>query len=433
MNIFTFIGFLFIFYAFINYKKAFILFLLFRLFLNQNINLINIPGVPLLTLESTLCFLFWCIFLVKRPTVRLEDNPFPLKYPFIAISLSYLISSIFGVAGIANSFTNLLKIVFENYISIWLIWKVLTDKKDYIFFLKGLILFFLIAGLYGIFESITHTNPLMDYEISIAGQGDKVLDFSYGEDNFRGYRIRSIFFHAIGAGINWGLFFLIIFYIYIYYKKIFPLNYKSAASIATLSLICLFFTNSRGPILFLLIGLIPLFKLKNKRNILFFISAGIIFIGFYVYKVNLFENVTSIFSYSAQQNVGGSNLAMRLMQLNSALEIMQSHPILGIGLKGLSYYSNQTLVDSLLGLESMWLSIIVQQGIVGIIVNLYLIYTLVFKLGIKQHNRFVLFLSLAYFVVYSMTSVPGFVTSLLYTFIFMFIKTHQKKWSTNIK
>jgi hypothetical protein len=427
MNIFTITGFFLLFYAFIDYKRAFILFLVFRLFLNQNINLVNIPGIPLLTLEFALCFLFWCIYLIKRRELNIDKSPFPLKVAFIAVVLSYILSSVFGIAGFSNAFFNLLKIVIEDIISIWLIWVILKDKRDFIFLIKGVTIVFLFAGIYGIYEMATYTNPIMDYVATNAGNEEKVLIWNYTEEAERGYRIKSIFIHAIGAGMNWGLFFLVSFYLFIFYKKSIDLKYQYIIFVSILSIICLLFSNSRGPILFLMIGLIPFIKFQNRRNNIFLISGLVAVSCLFYYNESVFQNLISIFDKSVQREVGGSNFDMRLSQFAAAVKIMWDAPFFGIGLKGLNYYSNQNLAIQLLGLESMWFWIIVQQGILGIIATLYLIYNLVYKLGMKAKNTHVLFLSLAYFVTYSATSVPGFSLYLLYTFIFMFIKI--KKWT----
>ena len=49
-------------YSLKNYKQGFFLFLAFRLFLNNNINLINLPGVPLLTLEVFMSIFFALLY-----------------------------------------------------------------------------------------------------------------------------------------------------------------------------------------------------------------------------------------------------------------------------------------------------------------------------------------------------------------------------------
>lgn len=431
MNIFALIGVLLIIYSFNNYKKAFVFFLFFRMFLNQNINLINIPGIPLLTLEFTLCFLFWIIFLLKRKELVIDKRPFPLVIPFVFIILSYFLSSIFGLAGISNSFFNLLKTVFEDYVSIWMIWILLCTKKDYIFFLKGVSLVFFFSVVYGLYEAYTHTNPLMDYELSIAGTGSRVLDFAVGEDyDERGYRIRSIFFHCIGAGINWGLYFAAVFYLFFYFRNRIITKYKIMIFTACLSVVCLFIANSRSPIIFLMIVLLAFFIKMKFKNIFALVTSFVVLGIGLSYNSKYLDNIFSIFNSSAQQKVGGSNLEMRVDQFNAAFHILNEYPFFGIGLKSLELYSNKEVTAALLGMESMWMQILVIQGIFGILAAICLIFFLVYKIGYKRRNWPVFFLCIAYFVTFSVTSVPGYLTFLMYSFIFMFIKLKMENDKT---
>lgn len=422
MNLFIFTGLLIILYSFVNYKKAFILFLIFRLFLNQNINLINIPGIPLLTLEFTILFFFLLIYFFKKNSLNLDNTAFPFKKAYIFLSISYVLSCFFGLAGFGNSITNFLKIVVEDFASTWLIWKLVKEKKDFTFFIKGITVVFVIAGLYGIYESLTHSNPLANYEISIAGDSERVLDWTYDND-FRGYRIKSIFLHSIGGGMNFVLYFLLIIYSFVYYKKIIPINYFICIFIAILSLIGAYLCNSRGPILFLLIGFLPILNFKKKRTLQITLFS---FIALFIVillnpNINL-DSLISIFSSTAQEKVGGSTLEMRLSQISAGFAIMKEHILFGIGLKGSTYFHNQSLIDLLLGMESMWLRIMVEQGILGVIANLFFIYTVIVKLAYKEKNALVFFLSLSFFIVSSMTSTPGFAQYFLYLTIFMFIK-----------
>ena len=297
-------------------------------------------------------------------------------------------------------------------------------KKDFLFLIKGISIVFLIAGVFGIYEFFIQANPYNDYIISIAGDNpDKILSWIYDTDNSdRGYRVRSIFVHPIGGGMNFGLFFLVVFYLYVFFRKQMDLKYKYLILIATISMFCMFAANSRGPVMFTMIGLFPFFMAKNKYKFQFVLFAILSIFLVHQLKPELFNNLFSIFDTKLQNEYSGSNFNMRIEQLSAALQILSNHPFFGIGIKGLSYYSNQLVVSQLLSLESMWLWIIVEQGIVGIIVTLYLIYTLIVKNGIKAHNQLVVWLSVAYFVTYSMTSVPGFAIYLWYAFVFMFIK-----------
>ena len=94
MNPFLIIAALLILYSLKNYKQGFFLFLAFRLFLNNNINLINLPGVPLLTLEVFMSIFFALLYVIKRKRYSrvITTSPLPFNKVFIWVLLSYVVS-----------------------------------------------------------------------------------------------------------------------------------------------------------------------------------------------------------------------------------------------------------------------------------------------------------------------------------------------------
>ena len=102
MNPFLIIAALLILYSLKNYKQGFFLFLAFRLFLNNNINLINLPGVPLLTLEVFMSIFFALLYVIKRKRYSrvITTSPLPFNKVFIWVLLSYVVSSFISIAGI---------------------------------------------------------------------------------------------------------------------------------------------------------------------------------------------------------------------------------------------------------------------------------------------------------------------------------------------
>ena len=132
------------------------------------------------------------------------------------------------------------------------------------------------------------------------------------------------------------------------------------------------------------------------------------------------DNFLSIFSSKAQENVGGSGSEMRIEQLSAAFLLMLQSPICGLGFKFLNVLNN-TLADSLLGSESMWFTILPTFGLLGIIANLILAYYSIVIIPKKYHSRELFFFTLAYWVVGSLTSLPGL--KMYYYYFVMFLLT----------
>ena len=80
----------------------------------------------------------------------------------------------------------------------------------------------------------------------------------------------------------------------------------------------------------------------------------------------------------------------------------------------------------LYGMESIWLLVIVQYGVVGVIVYLFYAAWSLFYVPIKYKSLPIFFLALAYWVTYTATSVPGLKMHLFFLIVFYFIKTSEK-------
>lgn len=417
--IFTIIGIILIIYSFINFKKAFLWFLVFKLFLVTNITVVAVPGLPLFTLELFLTIIFFIQFYRTRKRVS-EYVKFPYKRPMIFILVSWALSTIFAYIGFIGAFSQFLKDIFQQIIFIWMLWELIDVKKDLGFILKWFTIAFFFICVYGFYEHQIQSNPLVEYEASLIGDSDRAINWTYDADIERGYRTQSVFEHAIGAGINWAMYIVFILSLYINYK--YPIKYKKLAFLTVLlSVMCLLFTNSRGPIVFLMLSGLSLVNLKNKRVYLFIICVVISIVILFPYLSEYTDNILSIFDSKVQKRVGGSNAEMRLMQMNAAVELMNESPIVGWGFKFMNVLDN-SLTAALLGLESMWIRIMVQFGIIGIIANAYFAYYSLIKIPKLFHSKSVFYISLAYWITASLTSVPGMLYYLYFLILIIFIK-----------
>ena len=202
MNPFLIIAALLILYSLKNYKQGFFLFLAFRLFLNNNINLINLPGVPLLTLEVFMSIFFALLYVIKRKRYSrvITTSPLPFNKVFIWVLLSYVVSSFISIARIQNTFTSLLSVVFCDFISAYLCWMLISSKEDILKVVNILLGASLIICTYAFIEKFLGYNPVMDYEIDLAGP--RATDWQYLEDE-RGTRVQSFsFIRSAAASIS---------------------------------------------------------------------------------------------------------------------------------------------------------------------------------------------------------------------------------------
>lgn len=425
--VFFIVGLLIIIYGLYDYKRAFLFYLIFKIFLVTNISIVSLPGIPMLSLDLFMVICFYLLFSFKKNLIK-ENSPFPFKKAFIFLAVSWFISSIFAYVGFNNAITQFIREVFTNLILVWLIWKNLTSKEDVYFLVKGFTIAFFITCIYGFYEHSILDNPLANYEMTLVKDQSRALNFMYDAEYGRGYRVKSVFEHPIGAGANWALFIIFFYVLFLVYKiKLNKTFLYFGIVVSILSIICLFYCNSRSPFLFLLIGSFSFINVRNKSTYLLLFIIGTVF----YFCLSLFSEqaslISSIFNTSKQDDIeGSSSLDMRLDQLDAAITLMLQSPIWGFGYKFVSVLNN-TLVYRLLGLESIWFQALTTFGLLGVLANSYLAYVSIVKIPKLYRSKSIFFITLAYWVLISATSVPGMLTYFYYLIVIILIKLSRQQ------
>lgn len=430
--IFLIIGLIIIFIGIRNFKKGFYFFLFYKVLLVTNITVLSIPGIPLLTLDMFLTALFLILYFQKKQKMHLEYVQFPYSKPFKWMAISYFLSTLFAYIGFAGAFSQYIGQILTEFVFAWLMWKII-DREDIGYIIKGLTFMFFLSCMYAFYEKFTLTNPIQKYELTLVNDASRAIDFLASDDINRGYRVQSFFEHAIGAGVNWGMFIVLYFSLTTIYK--YKLKSKFCLITAILCIPCVFFANARGPLVFLMVSALSLVDLKNK-NFYRLVIVGVILLAVVSPLLSdYFDNLLSIFDSKAQEKVGGSNADMRFDQLDASIELMKQSPLLGLGYKFMNVL-HTNLVSRLLGFESIWFRVLTQFGLLGTFVNLMLAYYSLIKIPIQYKSRPLLFFSLAYWISASLTSLPGILIYLYYLILIIFIKTSNRyliERKTNIK
>jgi hypothetical protein len=135
---------------------------------------------------------------------------------------------------------------------------------------------------------------------------------------------------------------------------------------------------------------------------------------------NYADNILSIFDSKANARVAGSDQDMRMGQMAAAFALFSISPVCGLG-NGFISVMNNTNAD-IIGTESIWLQVVPAYGLIGIFAYLYFFYFSVIKLPTYYKSKPLLFISLAYWVTVSLTSLPGFLLYFYYLVVFVLIK-----------
>lgn len=421
--IFIVIGIFIIFYSFINYKKGFSLYLCYKLILVTNITVISSPGLPLLTLEMAMTLIYIILFIFNGAKYQRAHMKFQFTLPIWLYVASLFISSLLSVAGFGTEISNLIKQLSENVVLIWIAWQIIEFKEDFYYIFKIITAIILFSCVYGFVEYFLQKNPLTEFEATLNNDPNRTIDYSYDSD-FRGYRVNSIFEHAIGAGIIWGLYASVVF---IAVKEKQLKGDKAIVPLVTafLCIICVFLTKMRSTYLFLFICILSLINLKSpKFYLLLFIIliVGAICVSFI--SPDIINVLTSFFNSDSANAVSGSSLEMRLDQFKAAFQLMSISPIFGLG-PSFTDVMEGTLIDRLLGSESIWLGVITQLGVIGIIAYIIQVFYFIYKVPKNFKNKYLFIVSLAYWITATVTSMPGFKIIYLYLFLFYIIKNTE--------
>ena len=392
-------------YSVINFKRGFILFLAFKLLLVQNITLISIPGVPLLTLDMFMSIVYSFWFFMSKNNRKTAKYSFPYMTPNIVVSFSWIISSVFSVAGIGAELSSLIGDLVNSVILLIVAWEVLETKEDFDF-LFGLITLIIFGScIYALFEYQIGANPLKIYTATLNRDPSRTIDWGYGSLTSRGYHVQSIFEHAIGAGLIWALYSVFVFTSIVKYDE--KLKFKGLAIItAVLCLPAMILTKQRSCLVFYFIAALGFIKPQKKRTYLILIP---LMAGIALFSTYLMDNIDiflSIFSKKAQASVAGSTAEMRFGQLDAAFSLFASSPIWGLG--------------------SKFSSVIPGYGLLGIVAYLFLAYWMVYRIPRFFRSIELFYVALAYWVVITLTSIPGFKLYFLYLYFIYFIKKLNK-------
>lgn len=427
--IFSIIAILIMIYSLIDIKRGFLLFLLYQLIWFPDAQLFKIQGLASINLNLIVSVFFIFLYIIKRyasselygigtawkKLQAKKKKLFPFKNPMFAIGMSLIITCFTSVSGFEHEFVRAVGLIFINLITIYLIWQLVETKKDFDFLFKGITIIIFMACLYEMIEYVTRNNPLLIYKFSLAG--NQLTSYQIGA---RGYRAYSIFEHPIAAAMIFSLYIIFVMTCIIVYKEKLP--FKTLAIITSVLCIpCIILTKMRTGFVFLAIGMFAFIDFRSKRFWKIAIALVIVILAITPVILDNAILFTSLFDKNAQAAMGGSNPLMRFTQFDAVFQIMKMSPIAGLGEKFRTIISND-YVTRALDFESLWFEQMAKHGLVGVLAYIYMIYYSIYKVPKKYKSKQILFVSLAYWGTYTLTSTPYFRVYLFYLAIFYFIK-----------
>lgn len=422
--IFSILSFFLILYAIQNFNRSFLLYMLLEVVWYPQAKLLDISGLPAIPISLVMSF-FYVVYYVIKKRKNIFSN-FPLSIPLIMLALSRLASCFTSLAGFEDEFSRFIGYSFTSCLEVWLIWNIVNSEKDFNFLLKGLTIVFLFAGVYGLIVFATHTNVIFDYKSSLVENG---ID-AYNAGDIRGYRLTSIFEHPLGAGMNFAIFIITILVAKLKY------GFRGVSSIiiyvtVVLAVICIFYTKMRAGLFMLIFGIPAFWKFKGKQFIKLFVGCVVLLFIVFPLISDQIDVFQSLFNKKAQEEIGGSNLEMRLEQLGACFYFLQQSPITGFGEQCLLYL-NGIQAYQLRALESVVFEEMVRHGIFGLLATFVLMYFTMVHLPLKHHSKELFFVSFCFWGTYILTSIPFFRMHLFYiAYFYILFQINKRKKTKN--
>ncbi len=389
----------------VDFKKYFIIFIALATWLQQFVFLSTSYSIfEFLSLFSAIVFFFQRDF----------RKDFPLKESFLFFTFSLIVTTYF--AWLRNFL--LLGITFTTLLfNVYIFWCVINSnlRKYLNLFIKWSCIFGCIIVGYALFETVTTSNPFIEY---INSSHAYLNDFLITEVRFGIKRSQSIFsMHTTNGAISLALFCLLL---YLKRQTNFFKSNKLINVLIVLLLITVFLTGARSAMIGCVICCLMFYekKLLQFKYVLLLLVAGCILIG------SLHEYIQEVLdSIFDTEKVSGSNTDMRSIQFEIAYLFLAQSFWFGHGLSYTWLYV-KIFYDELLGAESLWIPVMIDQGFIGIMAYaFFFICCIVYS--IKKKALCISFFVLGFLVYNSMSSLPGFQITYILIYIMTMIELKQ--------
>lgn len=272
------------------------------------------------------------------------------------------------------------------------LWKVLRTKDDIHYILRVFVLVSVLIGGYTLIECFSGSNLWMEW---LQSQTSANIYVDHHDDIRFGFgRCNSFFHFPIPLGDYCAIIILFFLFWQLNSKQFVFRNRVKFIVFVLLMFVSLLLSNSRAPIIALLLGLFFVDIFKSKKTFAFLLLGGLlayIFAGGYI-----FQNLQSM-TGGVNENVGGSSMDMRQVQLLYCLNEFYKNPFLGAGFNRLMELQDESNRD-LMGAESQAFFLLVEQGLLGIFAYIYGCVKMPTKFLLygKKYFKFAIFFTFAW-------------------------------------
>lgn len=330
------------------------------------------------------------IFIVVASSSGLSQMYCPFRKALLAFVGGFMVVFFLG-AYRSSVYPLVVKIVF--YLFPLFLWKRLRTANDIKIILRLLVFVSVGIGLYTILECVVGRNFWMEW---LQNQTAASIYVDHHDDIRFGFgRCNSFFHFPIPLGDYCAL--ILIFFLFWQMNAKMKMIWRGGKFLMFCSLmfVSLLLSNSRASIVALLIGALHINIFKNRKTfwmLVICLCAVCLFGGSYILRS--LESMTGGWN----ENVGGSSMSMREVQLAYCLNEFYQNPLFGAGFNRLMELQDESNRE-LMGAESQAFFLLVEQGLCGIVVYLYGCVSMVrvfWKGNGRRYFKFALCLALAW-------------------------------------
>ena len=390
MTLLYILFFIWVLFILFDFKKAVLCYAPFKILFYYDVRL-----TAALPFDMAIILLIAFCFFVKRKEYSKLHFPFTRGYMVYAII--YSIGCIIPVFMINRIPSTVISILLYSYIY----FQCLRNIRDVKLAAAVYMLFSLFLVGSGMLELFTHKCPVDDWIRSMPFiDKEHAWDTDFEELRFGLPRIKSFMPFSITYGVACAILLSLPFYlVFENFRKSLLMRLLVPMSLVFL-LIGVITSASRSPILGIVVLLSYLFLDKElfkryKTKILLLLLLIAVFMWPFIY-----DNIMSILNPKAADAIGGSSMDMRTVQYSIAFDYMMQSPLFGLG--------KETQITDILffGGESIWLPLMINNGILGVFGYIYLYYAIVKNTKVSG-SRYLHIVTASWLVMNTATSLMG--------------------------
>lgn len=390
MTLLYILFFIWVLFILFDFKKAVLCYAPFKILFYYDVRL-----TAALPFDMAIILLIAFCFFVKRKEYSKLHFPFTRGYMVYAII--YSIGCIIPVFMINRIPSTVISILLYSYIY----FQCLRNIRDVKLAAAVYMLFSLFLVGNGMLELFTHKCPVDDWIRSMPFiDKEHAWDTDFDELRFGLPRIKSFMPFSITYGVACAILLSLPFYlVFENFRKSLLMRLLVPMSLVFL-LIGVITSASRSPILGIVVLLSYLFLDKElfkryKTKILLLLLLIAVFMWPFIY-----DNIMSILNPKAADAIGGSSMDMRIGQYSIAFDYMMQSPLFGLG--------KETQITDILffGGESIWLPLMINNGILGVFGYIYFYYAIVKNTKVSG-SRYLHIVTASWLVMNTATSLMG--------------------------